>query len=210
MRWLLWRELAVMTRTRALWLTMAVQVLLLAAVLVIWGDGIPVMTGSIAHQLVAIHSTMLLGLLPWLGARCSSMAVGEMASVAALAAVPPRTVVLAQGAASAIVLLASVASTLPVHVIAMRMAASSVVLPVIAMGAIAALSVFVSAFVTTLIVFGVGRVATWVVATAVTVTIALSFGSNATAIFLAAAAGLWFMAVASGERRMRYPLARPT
>jgi hypothetical protein len=208
MRWLLWRELTLMTRIRALWIVMAIQLTLLSGVLVVWGDGVPVLSGSVYAQFVTIHFTMLLAIVPWLAARCSTGEAADMADVAAVAAVPLRAVVMARWLALATVLVLAVVSSLPMHVVAWRVAgldASAAVSPLMVT---VALCVFVPAFVTTVIVLGAKRFSAWAATAALTpagVTIA---ASAAMPLLVALAVLLVTAAIVQAERRLRHP--RPT
>ena len=205
MRWLLWRELTLITRMRALWIAMALQLLVLLSVLVVWGDGVPVLAGSIYAQFVTIHFTMLLALVPWLAARCSTGNAEDMAEVAAVAAVPLRDVVIARCMALAMVLILAVASSLPMHVVAWRIADldASAVLPPLTVTL--ALCVFVPSFVTTIIVLGATRFSAWALAAALTPVGVIVAASAAMPVLAAMAAVLVAGATVQAERRLRHP-----
>ncbi len=167
MRWLLWRELTVMTRTRALWAAMSVQLLVLAAFLVVWGDGVPMMTGNVSEQFGTLQTGLLLVMLPWVAARV----VGDgrtVALVAAVGAFPPRRVVAARYLALLLVLLAVAASALPLKILSLRISGVDKWPGLFDLQIVAALCTLVAAIATVSVVTGLSRFTAWVLGTTAT------------------------------------------
>jgi hypothetical protein len=165
MRWLLWRELAVMTRTRALWTVMRLQQAVLAAFIVVWGDGAPTMTGSVAEQFSSLHGGLLLFLLPWMAARL----VGDgrtMAMIAAMGACTPAQVVAAKFLALMLTLFAVAISVLPLKILAFRVSDVEVWRVVLDLPLIIALCAAAAALATVSVVTGLSRFTAWIVGTA--------------------------------------------
>ena len=68
MRPLIWREVTVISRTGGFWMAMAVHIVLLAALVVIWSDRIPVLDGTFLDQFVTVQTAVLsrIWARPWL------------------------------------------------------------------------------------------------------------------------------------------------
>lgn len=209
MRWLLWRELVVMTRTRSLWVAMCAQLLVLASLIVVWGDGVPVMTGNVSEQFSAFHVGLLLIILPWVAARL--VGDGEtVALVAAVGACAPRQVVVARFLALLVVLLGLTASALPLTILALRIAAVDVwrgaldMLPVVVQCTLAA------AIATVSVVAGASRVVAWVLGTVTAVfSVTLVSPSQGPAVMFAALVMTGLIAMRA-DRRLEYlPIGGP-
>jgi hypothetical protein len=172
MRWLLWRELTLMTRTPALWFAMATQVILLTWLIVVWGDGVPVLSGSFFDQFSLVHASVLVFTLPWVAARCSEGSSRHFALLAAITATRARTIVVARGIALFAVLAATVASTGPMIVVALRIAGLDLAAAAGPLALSVAMCAFVSSLVTTALLFGVSRLPAWAIVTIVTAALA--------------------------------------
>ncbi len=200
MRWLLWRELAVMTRTRALWVAMCAQLLVLASFIVVWGDGAPMMTGNLSEQFSTLQVGLLLVILPWVAARL----VGDgrtVALVAALGACAPRHVVVTKFLALVLVLLAVAASALPLKILALRISAVDVWRGVLDLPPVVVLCTLAAAIATASVVAGASRFAAWVLGTVTTLLVAaLVPPTQGPAVMLAALAMTGLTAMGADQR----------
>ncbi len=97
-RWLLWRAAATIVRTPAYWAAAALHAVSLAAFLLVWGDGVPTIEGSVLAQLSAMQTTVLAVLLPWTAARCDSRSRDTTIRAAVLTGLAPSRLVLARAA----------------------------------------------------------------------------------------------------------------
>jgi hypothetical protein len=203
MRCLLWREFAVMTRTRALWAVMCVQQGVLAAFIVVWGDGAPTMTGSVSEQFSSLHAGLLLFLLPWMAARL----VGDgrtIATVAAVGACTPAKVVSAKCLALVLTLFAVSISVLPLKILASRVSGVEVWRMVFDLPLIIALCAVAAALATVSVVMGLGRFTAWIVGTvAALLGVGVAASTQAPAIMLAAA----LVTIGIGTMRANHRLA---
>src|ERR1041385_2148382 len=68
---LIWRDMTVMVRTRGFWLAMTAYILLVAAFVIVWGEGVPVLDGTVFDQGVVVQLGLLSVVLSWTAARCS-------------------------------------------------------------------------------------------------------------------------------------------
>jgi hypothetical protein len=166
MRWLLWRELVVMTRTRALWTVMCLQQGVLAAFVVVWGDGAPTMTGSVSEQFSAVHAGLLLFLLPWMAARIAGDG-RTMAIIAAMGACTPAKVLMARYLALVLVLFAVSLSVLPLKILAFRVSDVEVWRMAFDLPLIVALCAAAAALATVSVVTGLSRFSAWIIGTVV-------------------------------------------
>ena len=202
-RWLLWRELAVMTRTRAFWVAMCAQLVVLASFIVVWGDGVPMMTGNVSEQFSTLQAALLLGLLPWVAARM----VGDghnVALVAAVAACAPRHVVVTRGLALVLVLLAVVASALPLKILALRVSAVEVWRGVLDLPPLVALSTFVVAVVIGSVVAGASRITAWLLGTVAALLAGALVSPAQGPALLVAALALTGLIAMHADQRLRY------
>ena len=198
--WLLWRDLAMMTRLHAVWNGVAVQIVVLAFTLVMWGDGIPVLTGSPLEQFTLVWRTLLIALLPWMAARCSVTGVSQLSWIAALTASTPQAVLLARVAALTVMLIAAVLAALPLYVLAFRIDGATALSNASSLAPIVALCPFVAILVTATIAAQSGRVLAWMVATVVTAIVVLIPVS--TVLTVAATAALMAIGMARAERQL--------
>jgi hypothetical protein len=203
MRWLIWRELTVMTRTRALWVAMCAQLLVLAAFLIVWGDGVPLMTGNLSAQFATLQAALLLVMLPWVAARVvdDGRTVGLIATIAAC---PPRHVVAARYLALLLVLFALAASALPLAILALRISAVELWRGWLELPLVFALCTLAAAAATVSVVAGLSRFVAWVIGTTVTLLVAaLASPPQAPLVMLAALIITGFAAI-SADRRVAY------
>jgi hypothetical protein len=161
MYWLLWRDLTVFTRIRALWIVMAAQTLFLSAVLTTWGDGIPALTGNIVEQFARVHFALSVPLLSWIAARCSGSRQNEFAVLAAAAATSPFAVIGARAISLFVVLAIMSLTTLPLYLIAVRMTNGALGDAAMVVTNLSVLLLFVSAVVTTSLANGQTRMVAW-------------------------------------------------
>jgi hypothetical protein len=190
MYWLVWRDLTIITRVRAGWIAVAAQTLLLSAVITLWGDGIPVLTGTGLEQLARIHFALSLPLLPWLAARCSPGGGGQFALLAAITASSPLVVVCARVISLILILSMALVTTLPLYVIAVRMTDGTVGESWIGLANLIALVVFASVAVTMSIARGRSRVAAWLETTALAAAVFALVASPSVGPILLLLAGL--------------------
>lgn len=205
MQWFLWREIALVTRMRAPWIAMAVQALLLTAVITIWGDGVPAVSGTFDQQFARVHFAFLLLMLPWLAARCSGPA-DQIAVLAAITATSPRRIVLARSVALLLVLATTSLSALPLYVIAFRIADVTMTdyLPPAA-GAVA-LAACASVVVTTSVARGSSRMTAWLTsASALFILLALAPSSSVVPALLLLSLVAGVFAVRAAEEQLGTP-----
>jgi hypothetical protein len=204
MRWLIWRELTVMTRTRALWVAICAQLVVLAAFLIIWGDGVPMMAGGLSDQFATLQASLLLVMLPWVAARV----VGEsrtVALVAAVAACPPRQVVAARYLALLLVLFATVASALPLEILALRISVVEMWRGLLDLPPVAALCTLAAAVATASVLAGLSRFAAWVLGTVATTLVALLVSPSHAPLVMLAALIMTGLAAIDADRRVAFP-----
>jgi hypothetical protein len=206
MRWLLWREITVMTRTRGLWVAMCLQLLALAAFLLVWGDGVPMMTGNLADQFSTLHTALLLVILPWAAARV----VGDgttVALVAAVGACVPRQVVASKYVALLTVLLALVTSALPFKILALRISNVEMWRGLLDLPAVAAVCMLVAAIAIASVVAGLSRFAAWVLGTcAMLLGAAVVSPTQAPVVMLGALVVAGFVALRADQRLGLLPI----
>lgn len=205
-RWLLWRELALMMRTRALWIAMAIQVAVLTALILSWGDGVPVLPGSFVAQFASLHLAMLMGLLPWVAARSPSSDVRDLALVTAQTPCSPGRVVMIRSLALALVLVVTAASATPAAILALRTDSGGAERVVPGAMMVLAVCVFVATAAIRLVVSGFGRGGTWLIATTATIGVAVAVPDSVLAgVFFGGAALLIGASAVAADRRLRFP-----
>lgn len=170
MRWLLWRELLEVVRTPPLWVAAVAHVTLGAAFLIVWGDGVPGLRGTVFEQARQIDLAFLTGVLPWVAARCGGppqawpvglAAIGVSLGRTAPVMVATRTI--AAASAAAIVAIAGLPGVLVASQIAVA-PLSAVVQYVLDIGF---LSLFVGAVATATMIAVPQRLGAWITATVV-------------------------------------------
>ena len=171
--WLLWRDLTMMTRLHAVWNAVVVQIVALGFTVIMWGDGIPVLSGSPLEQFTFVWRTLLIALLPWIAARCSVTGVSQLSWIAALTASAPQAVLLARIAALSVMLLAAVLAASPLYVLAFRIDGGAALSNVASLAQVVVLCPFVASLVTATIAARSGRVLAWLVATMATAIVVL-------------------------------------
>ena len=171
MRWLLWRELVVITRIRPLWIAMSVQALTLTALLLVWSDGVPVLAGAFLTQFNTFHFVILLLLLPWVAARATIGDGRDVCMVATLSAYPPRAVVIARSLALTCVLVAVAVSALPFSVLALRISNADALDLARSSWRLLPLVVFIATLTTTLTIAGLSRLPVWLLVSVLTLSL---------------------------------------
>jgi hypothetical protein len=209
MRWLLWRELVVMTRTRALWTVMCLQQGVLAAFVVVWGDGAPTMTGSVSEQFSAVHAGLLLFLLPWMAARIAGDG-RTMAMVAAVGACTPAKVLMTKYLALVLVLFAVSLSVLPLKILAFRVSDVEVWRMAYDLPLIVALCAAAAALATVSVVTGLSRFSAWIIGTvAVLLGVGVVAPAQAPEVMLTAALVMVGIGAMHANHRLAYlPIGR--
>ena len=140
------RDVTIGTRTRAFAAALAAHTALLAAFIMLWEGGVPMLPGgNVYEQQRLVQGVFLVCLLPWAAVRCAPSDRGDgLVLLSALAADRPSSVVAAQFAARAVLLVAIVISALPVMLLARDLAALPLsrvmadLLPPLAIAAVAA------------------------------------------------------------------------
>ena len=176
---LIWRELAVITRTAAFWVSTGLYVAALTAFVAVWGDGVPVVGAQSSWEQFAMVQRMLLAvLLPWTAARCSASSRRELVLLGAIAAKRPGALLWAKGAALAASLLALALSALPLIVLMQQVGAASPTTLVLDMAPAAALALLVAGLTTAMTVVLEAPIRVWAVTGALTLVSAV-FGPPA-------------------------------
>jgi hypothetical protein len=204
---LIWRQLVVVTRTPALWVSAALYVSALTAFVLIWGDGIPVVGAASNWQQFTMTERMFLAvLLPWTAARCSAASRRELTLLGLLAAQPPAAVVIATCAALAAMLFAVALAALPVLALMQQIAAVTTATVALDFAPLAALTVFIAAVTTATAVVLENPVRVWAVSGSVTLValavIPLEFRSAP--IWLIAAVAAFASSLPAARARLTY------
>ena len=205
--WLLWRDLAMMTRLQAVWIAVAAQILVLAFTVIMWGDGIPVLAGSPLEQFAFVWRTMLIAILPWIAARCSVAGASQICWTAALTGSAPQMVLHARVAALSVMLSAAVVAALPLYVLAFRIGGGGEASIASGLASMFALCPFAATVVTAVLAARGGRVMAWLIATVATATVVLVPVPGGTFFVLAATAGVLAFSTARAERQLAFPFA---
>ena len=202
---LIWRDLAMVSRAPALWVSAALYTSGLAFFVVVWGDGVPVAgAASNWRQFIAAERILLAVLLPWTAARCGVSSRRELVLTGVVTAKPPAALVLARCAALGLALIAVALAALPVVVLMQQIAGASAGAVALALVPIAALAIFVASVTTTVSIVLEAPVRVWGMVTAVSLTALAVIPSEpgATPLWLLAAAA----ALALGIPQMRSKL----
>lgn len=119
------REVTIGIRTPAFAVVLSLHAAMLAAFVVLWGGGVPLLPGeNLYEQQRLVQAVALAGLLPWAAARCGAGYRGDdLVLLSALTAARPSRVVMVQAAALFILLAAVVAAGLPLMLLARQIAA---------------------------------------------------------------------------------------
>jgi hypothetical protein len=142
------RDMSIGMRTRAFAAALAVHVALLAAFIVLWDGGVPMLPGAnVYEQQRLLQTSLLVCLLPWAAVRCAPSDRGdEMVLLSAITGDRPSRIVTAQFAARAVLLAAIALSGLPLMLVAGDLAAQPLarpltdVVPVLALATMASCS----------------------------------------------------------------------
>jgi hypothetical protein len=206
MLWLIWRELVVITRTAGWWMSVAVQTLLLSAFVVIWGDGVPVWTGSVFEQFGVVHFVFLAVALPWVASRCVQDDVRQLRFLALLTAAKPSHVIVARATALTLALVAFVATALPMTLTALRISALGLSELVESLLPTLVLCALVAATVSMVSTLAIGRLMVWLFVSAIIVFVLTMAprGPANVALLAAAIAILVSIGASRAERTLRY------
>ena len=199
---LIWRELVAITRMPPYWVSAAVYVAALAAFVLIWGDGLPVVGArSNWEQFGAAQRVFLAVLLPWIAARCGLSSRRDLALVGFTTGHPPGHSLLAKSTAVAVSLLGIVLCALPVIALMQQIAAVEPLAIVSSTVPLAVLAVCVAVITTAIGVTLEEPVRVWALSTALTIAAGVGRLSTSTGLFLfvgiATAAALYQFAVRS-------------
>jgi hypothetical protein len=207
MSWLIWRELAVVTRTAAWWACAVLQALFLAAFIATWGDGVPVWPQPFFEQFTAVHLVFLALTTPWLATRVVKDDATSMAMLALITVEKPARLIIARAVALLIALAVYALTALPMTLIAMRISAltpgaivDSLLWPLALCGLVAVTVGALSALTT------IDRVAAWLLAsaTALAVLAIAPRGNQGLIVLFVATATMIGVAVRRADRRLRY------
>ena len=144
-RALLARDVTIGMRTRAFAAVLCVHAALLAAFILLWDGGVPMLPGAnVYQQQRLVQLIVLLCLLPWAAVRCAPSARGdELVLLSAIIADRPSGIVSAQFGARLVLLAVVVLSGLPLMLLSGALAAQPVeravadVIPALGVAAIA-------------------------------------------------------------------------
>lgn len=185
--WLTWRALAVITRTGAFWAAAAAYVVLLSLFLLVWGDGVPAMDGSVLDQFAAVQMVALALVLPWVAFRTAMSSRSELALVAMLAKCSPAQVIAGNYLALSLGLVALTLCALPMMLIAAQVSAVEAVGLSTFVPALVALSAAAAACVAAATTTGVNRTAGWAASTMLLLIVTALAGSGVMMAVLAIA-----------------------
>ena len=203
---LIWRDLAVVSRTPALWISAGVYTTGLALFFLVWSDGLPLVGApSRWHQFTAAERILLSVLLPWTAARCGPSR-RELALTGIVTAVSPAVLILARWVASSIALIAVALSALPVVVLMQQIAGTSAAAVALDLVSIAALAVFVASVAITAAIALDRPVRVWAAATGLSVGAAavLPPGPGATILWVLGAAAALALGFPQLRTRLMY------
>ncbi len=142
------RDVTLGMRTRAFAAALGAHGVLLAAFIMLWEGGVPMLPGAnVYEQQRLVQMTLLVCLLPWAAARCAPAERGDqMVLLSAIAGDRPSRIVVAQLAARMVLLAAIVLGGLPLMLLGRDLAAQPLartladVVPVLGLAAVAASS----------------------------------------------------------------------
>jgi hypothetical protein len=203
--WLFWRASALIVRTPAYWIATGAHVVVLAAFLLVWGEGVPVLDGSVFQQLAGIQAATLAAFLPWTAARCGSMSRLSTTRASTTMAVPPSRLLLARAASLTLALGALALAGLPMLLLAQQISALPLGEVASSLIPIASMIGFVAVLTTWCDVLIPDRMGAWLAAAGCTVFLFAVFAPAArTAAFaIGITAGLAGLAGAA-DRLLRY------
>ena len=204
MRWLIWRELLVVTRTASFWVATAVYLLVLTAYVLTWGDGIPVVNAaSPLQQFITVQSMLLLAVLPWTAARCGTVRKSDVTLIASLAAVKPSRVALARCVALVAALSMLAASALPLMVVMQQLTASTVAAVAYAIPGFVVVAIFAATTTSAALLVFADPLRAWIAAAAVALTAGQAIAQNVPA-WLAVSLLAGIVVTVTADRRLTY------
>ena len=203
--WLVWRELAVISRTPAMWVGACGYLVLLVLFLVIWGDGVPGFAGSVLDQYDAVRLALVTAVLPWLACRLTGASIRDLDRVSTLAPCTPRQFVVSQVFAVWVTLIGIELLALPLTVIAARISAVEVDRLISGFVPAIALCTWIAASASAASLTLDSPLTRWLIVTAAAIAVrtALPDSSLALASLFIASAAVAFTATASANRRAR-------
>jgi hypothetical protein len=207
MRWLMWRELVVITRSRAFWTATAAYVAVLTAYALIWGTGIPIAGGGTPwEQFASVQKGTLIVLLPWIAARFSCTSRQEITAVAVAMATKPATLLRARAASLCLALLAVELSATPIVIVMRQITAMSLVNTVGGLVPIAAVAVVAACVSTGTMLLFRNPLTGWLLATAITALAgrAGAFTETAAPVWIATVAGVAMLSVRLADAQLMY------
>ena len=161
-------ELLVMLRTGAFWCAAVVNVLVAVAFVLLWGEGVPGLEGSVFEQAIVVETAVLGLLLPWAAARCSGHdELRSLVFLARAAALRPAVLMIAKMVALGAGLAMLVVLVVPVMLVAQRIAAVSLPQPALLVQALSICG-FVAVTTAAGMLTGADRIARWLTVTCVT------------------------------------------
>jgi hypothetical protein len=168
-RWLIWRELVVGARTRALWVATGAHVGLMMLFVLVWGDGVPVFGARpLFEQFGYVQTAVFMVLLPWIAARFLTEDRIGISALAVLTASHPSHLVIAKWVSATLVLCATVACSLPAAALALEISALPAIVLLRTMPFLVATCGLVAAVTTACMLTSGGRLTGWLMATAAT------------------------------------------
>lgn len=204
MRWLIWRELLIVTRTAAFWSALAFYLLVLTAYVLVWGDGIPVANADTPlRQFVFVQGVLLVAVLPWTALRCGTVRKSQLTLIASMTAMQPSRVVLARCLALVAVLFLLAMSALPLMIVMQQLTASPLTSLAGEVQILTVLSAFSAAAATAALLMFANRLHAWIAATAVAL-VAVKLVALNPLVWLAFAIALGVFAVMTADRQLTY------
>jgi hypothetical protein len=206
-----YRAATVIIRTPAFWVAAAAYVTVLAAFLLVWGDGIPSLAGSVLEQTMIVQTMTLAVLLPWVAARCRPLSRPAFVRLATAKAQPPSRLVIARAVGLGVALAAFALAGLPMLLLALHISAapfSGMMLPA---APVVGMIPFVAILSTWCELLIARRLTGWLVSATLTVAVALLPASTAALLFSAGAAAGFAALGGVGNRFLRHratPLMR--
>ncbi len=174
------REVTAGTRTRAFAAALGVHAALLAAFVVLWSGGVPLLPGSnLYEQQRLVDAVLLLSLLPWVVARCGADERGDrLVAISAFTATRPSRILLARFLARTSAALAVGLAGLPLMIAAQQISAVPLgsvardLLPLTGLAMLASAASLVWSLLSS------GVILAWAFATASTVLVAIWTGRS--------------------------------
>jgi hypothetical protein len=206
MRALFLRDLLTIARTPGLWAAAIVHVVTIMAFVVVWGDGVPSVAGSVLQQFMAVQGVLLALILPWSACRCATVTRVDLVRLAAAMAMRPALVIAIKSAAVFAAALVVAAAALPVAVVTHRIASRSAIDLLVYVGWLAALCGMIAAVIVAWMLTSASRFGQWIGAGATVVVLSTVVPSEPSAIpALIGAAGVALVSVLLlADRRLRY------